>query len=250
MSRLTTVIAFVAALLAGCASVPKDVPDVERTWLAAKAYVPGRLFSTTPAQIADSQPMPVVLYFHGCTGLWRHDYHWAEELKDLGFVVIQPDSFARSERKSNCDPRTNQTGYFPPAAAMRDEEIRFAVERVRTMPWADPARIFVMGHSEGGRAATTNVVPGVRGTIISGWSCSSRRTIWNGIAHPHSHPTLILEWERDPWNRSNGSCEHYLSGRTQTTYLKMRGDGHGSVENPQARQAAKEFLLKIAKPAT
>ena len=236
------------ALVAGCGSITPNVPDVERTWLSARAYMPGQIFATTPAKIVNTQRLPVVLYFHGCTGLWRHDYQWADELKTLGFVVIAPDSFARAERKPNCDPRTHQTGYFPQAMAMRDEEIRHAVQRVRQMPWADPNNIYVMGHSEGGRAVTTNAVSGVRGTIISGWSCSSRRNAYNGIAHPNSHPTLILEWERDPCNRGAGSCEQHLAGRSQTTYIKLRGEGHGSVESPRAREAARDFLLKMAKP--
>lgn len=229
-------------LLGGCASLPGDVSELERTWLGAKAYLPNETAVSTPAAITLTKPLPVVLYFHGCTGLVRHDERWGEEIRRAGFIAILPDSFARRDRKQNCDPNTRQTGYFLRALPMRDEEIRYAVERVRAMPWADTKNIFVMGHSEGGRAAMTNVVSNVRGTIVSGWNCTARRSDFQGIPHPRAHPTMILEWERDPWHAGGGSCQIYLSGRSNTTYVKLVGEGHNTVGQTEARRAVRAFL--------
>jgi dienelactone hydrolase len=248
MGRVALVLTFVAAVLGGCASVPPlgEVPDVQRTWDGAKVYLPGRLLATSVESVPADRRWPVVVYLHGCTGLTQHDFHWANTLKGLGFVVVQPDSFARANRKPNCDPRTYQLGAFPQAAEMRDEEVRYAVERAKSAPWADPARVFVMGHSEGGRTAMTNVVSGVRGTIISGWGCTSARRQWNGIPHPSAHPTLIFEYESDPWYaRRGGSCKNHLNGRSATTHVVLGPSGHGSVESPLARAAAEDFLRKL-----
>lgn len=238
-------------LLLACSSAPPhrpEVPDVQHTWDHARVYLPGRLFAVAPVAVQVGQRMPIVVYLHGCTGLANHDWQWARTLTAQGLIVVQPDSFARPHRRANCDPLTHRVGLFPAAAAMRDEELRFALERLAHTDWADPARIFVMGHSEGGRAAMTNVLPGVRGTIVSGWGCTSSNRRWVGIPQPSDHPLLILEHDNDPWYVARGGrCKDHLAGRTATRHVTLGSGGHGSAQNESARRAALEFLAGLLK---
>lgn len=242
-------LAAAALLLVACASEPPldgTVPDVQHTWDHARVHLPGRMFATTPGQVQLAQRVPVVVYLHGCTGLTLHDRQWAQTLAAQGMIVLQPDSFARSGRLANCDPATRRVGLYPTAARMRDEELRFALERLQHTTWADPARLFVMGHSEGGRAAMTNVLPGVRGTIVSGWGCRSSNTRWNGIPHPVEHPLLILEHDNDPWYVGRGGqCKDYLEGRVTTRHVTLGSGGHNSVQSEAARAAVAEFLAGL-----
>ncbi|MEO7404364.1 MAG: hypothetical protein ABIU95_11910 [Burkholderiales bacterium] len=230
-----------ATLVAACATLPEGVPDAERPWLRARVYVPGRLLATTPDAVVAERRMPVLVYLHGCTGLTAHDTHWAGYFKDLGFIVVQPDSFARVGRKPNCDPRTNTTGLYPGSNQLRAAELLDAVARVRSAAWADRDTVFVMGHSEGGFTAMREVVSGVRGTIVSGHYCpnpSSRIS----IPHPTADRLLILEWQTDPWNRLGTTCQTHLAGRTATTFVRLPGGGHGTAESRTAREAVRAFV--------
>lgn len=248
--RLSLIVAAgLSALLAACTGgLPRSVgvPEVQHTWDHAHVYVPGRFFTSVPAQVQVSGRLPVVVYLHGCTGLTPHDAYWARTLITQGVIVVQPDSFARTDRRANCDPRTHRVGLYPPASAMRDEELHFALERLRNAPWADPKRIVVMGHSEGGRAAMTNVAPHVRGTIVSGWGCTSSNRRWNGIPHPADHPLLIFEHEHDPWYATRGGrCKDHLPGRPATRYVSLGHSGHNSAHSDQARESALAFVAAV-----
>jgi poly(3-hydroxybutyrate) depolymerase len=66
--------------------------DVAVSWQKGTAHVPGKLLTTSPDEIETDQPLPVVLYLHGCDGIGKTDRCWASFRKDLGFIVVQPDS--------------------------------------------------------------------------------------------------------------------------------------------------------------
>lgn len=232
----------VAGLLAfgvgGCASGPGDRSALELTWTRAPVYLPGRVAATSVDALPAGRRYPVLIYIHGCTGLVADGPRWGAFFRDLGFVVVEPDSFARPGRRANCDPRTFTGGLATGTREQRDEEVRYAVERARSAPWADPDRIVVMGHSEGGLTAMRSVVPGVRGTIVSGHYCPFVR----GIAHPVAHPLLILEWQTDPWNRNGNTCEYFASGRPATTFLRLLGRGHSTSQASEALAAVRVFV--------
>ncbi len=244
------------ALLAGaCAGIRPPVDhqaEIERTWNHAGVHLPGRFEPVPLPEVAADRPWPVVLYFHGCTGITQHDRRWGAALSAVGVAVVQPDSFARTYRRANCDPRAHKVNLFPEASRMREDEVRHAVARARATTWIDPERIIVMGHSEGGLAAMITIVPGVRATIVSGWACSSLNPRFIGIPHPSTHPLLILGYDVDPWYATRaGSCLDHLMGRSATEYVRVGEKGHNTAENPRARDAAARFIrahLLVAGP--
>ena len=119
--------AFVLLLLvgAGCAALnSSSEADIASTWTQARVYLPGVLSYLRPADVSVAQKFPTVVYIHGCTGLSAGDARWARTLTSAGYAVVTPDSFARSYRWSNCDPKTHLNGGFPAAGAMRRSEER------------------------------------------------------------------------------------------------------------------------------
>ncbi len=241
-------IVFSVLLLTACAGTAPPVDrqaEIERTWEQARVHLPGRFDPMPMREVAADRPWPVVLYFHGCTGIVHHDRRWGDALSAIGVAVVQPDSFARTYRRSNCDPGARTVNLFPAASGMREEEVRHAVARARTTPWIDAERIVVMGHSEGGLAAMITIVPGVRATIVSGWACSSLNPRFIGIPHPGAHPLLIFGYDIDPWYATrNGSCLDHLMGRLATEYVRLGSTGHNTSQSVLALERAAQFIRR------
>jgi dienelactone hydrolase len=241
-------LALLAAAAAACAQTAENRADnVARSWDAATVLVPGQLFATSPHRVTVDKPLPVVIFMHGCTGITgNHDLRWGHYLKGLGFITVLPDSMARPGRRSNCDPRAKRLGFFPQAHAMRQEEIRYAVEQIRKSSWADAGNVFLMGHSEGGSAAARNRLGGFRGVIISAWSCThARNPGFDGIFAPPDTPVLTLEWSHDPWRvgtPAEGSCANRFGKRKNARQVLFSGGEHDTYHQSEAREAVAQFL--------
>jgi poly(3-hydroxybutyrate) depolymerase len=170
----------------GCATQQPTSADVAASWEHAVVSVPGRFLTTSVKDIEAEKPRPVVLLIHGCAGIQRTESSWAGFLKGEGYIVVEPDSFARSRPKS-CDPRTRRAGLFPGVTMYRLDEVTYALDQLRESPWADQRNLFLMGHSEGAVAAATANVSGFRGVIISAWICR------NGLVVPHETAVLTID---------------------------------------------------------
>lgn len=226
-----------------------EASGVEKTWDSAQVYVPGQSSPTTPDRIKVEKPLPVVIYLHGCTGITYESQSWGNFLAEQGFIAILPDSMAR-RTETNCDPKTKKSGKFPQVHAMRQEEIRHAVERVRKSPWADTNNVFLMGHSEGGTAAARTKLEGFSGIIISGWRCTNTRfPNFNGIFAPLDTPILAVEWSKDDWQTetTKGSCADKFGERKKARQLLLQGSGHNIYDQSEARQAVAQFLKENLK---
>ncbi len=190
--QMKTILRLASIALACAFSAPAPGMDVDTTWDKAVVFVPGSVGKTTPDKVAVNNPLPVVIYLHGCTGINpRHDEGWGDFIRGLGYVAVLPDSMARPGRRSNCDAKTKSGGYFLQANEMRLEEIGYALEQVKKSAWADTNNVYLMGHSEGGTAAARTKLAGFRGIIISGWTCTdkfgkrkkARQVLFSGSQH-------------------------------------------------------------------
>lgn len=246
--------AFVACAPAAFSqAVENREASVAITWEKAEVFVPGSFFKTTPDKVAVTKPLPVVIYLHGATGIDPdHDVRWGSFIKDLGYIAVLPDSMARPGRKPNYDARTKRGGVFPAANAMRIEETHFALEQVKKSAWADANNVFLMGHSEGGQAAARNRLPGFRGIIISGWTCTdSARPAFDGIFAPLETPILTLEWNHDVFREGTpqqGSCANKFGGRKKVRQVVFSGTQHGTYSQREARDAVAQFLKENLAP--
>lgn len=206
--------------------------DVDKSWESAPVYVPGSSFSKSTKDLESlTQSYPVVIYLHGCTGITSHnDRAWAKALADTGYIVVMPDSMSRNGRIPNCDPRAKgPIAAFPQAHDYRQEEIGYALAQARSARWSDKRNVFIMGHSEGGTAVARSTYDGVKGIVISGWSCTHKTNPkFDGINSPRQIPGLAIAWTRDPWREgkpNEGYCSNKAEGR-QFRQVDLPGVGH------------------------
>lgn len=100
-------------------------------------------------------PFPAVVALHGCGGVFRHEAQggkfssrhadWAARLLAAGYVVLFPDSFGSRNAPGQCSvadrvasPRT------------RAEDAKAAARWLAAQKFVDPARLGLMGWSNGG----------------------------------------------------------------------------------------------------
>jgi dienelactone hydrolase len=112
-------------------------------------------------------PYPAVVLMHGCGGLWstkngsvpqRHIKRWLSTLARQGYVAIAVDSFTARGVKRVCGLPPSKTGVSEVTDRVTDAFA--ALERLRSLPYVDPARVAVLGWSNGGSAALASVGEG------------------------------------------------------------------------------------------
>jgi len=199
-------------------------PMVERTWNEGTVYAPGNILPRTVKNFKPKQKYPVVLYFHGCGGIsTTNDVPWAKLLSSNGYLVVMPDSFARPNKKVECDPRTRKRASSA-EAWLRVDEIVYSLKKIKEAGWADGA-IFLMGHSQGAAALSAYPVTDVNGVILSSLvSCGLGTNI------PRSTKVFRIGYSNDPWNNfSPAECDAHMihenflmkiiDGREHETYF-------------------------------
>ena len=223
---------------AGCAALnSSSEADIASTWTQARIYLPRVSSYVRPADVSVIQKLPTVVFLHGCTGLTAGNARWARTLTSAGYGVVAADSFARSYRRSNCDPKTYLTGAFPAAGTMRQEEIQYALKSLRAAPWADERNLFLMGHSEGGAAVASWQGGRFKAQIISGSRCRG------GLLAPPRIPVLVIAFVHDPWDGNyHRTCAIWFGGRESASEMLLPGSGHDTSQSHEAQRAVLDFL--------
>jgi dienelactone hydrolase len=219
--------------------------NLKQSWIKAVVYEPDSIFSKSIDFLNQPSKYPVLIYLHGCTGLNDDSREWARTIKNLGFIVVQPDSFAIPGRRSNCDPthQRRQTLEGFDSFKLRNQELRYARNELLKLSWLDKNKIYLMGHSEGGMTVSRTPVEGFRAVIASGYWCNKRLEIKHGDA-----PFLFLNWEDDPWfrdraeNRNPKLCERLAKIRGVSEQVLLPGQGHATSLSAEAKLAVKKFL--------
>jgi len=254
-----------AFLVAGCASVGlADNPDeLERTWARARVVVRGpdgfigghlsdATVKTALAALPSDLKARTIIYMHGCTGLRREAGIDIDRLAQAGYAVIALDSFARSDRRANCDPATGTSDHFLNAFAYRDAEIRYAARRARETRWVDSENLVVLGFSEGGHAVALYEGPEYAAYVITGWTCHNRHPNFrhlHGLHVPKGKPVLALVGSRDPWYQNpwhNGDCGPFIDRRSGRSVV-VDAAVHHVTWYPDAAKVLLDFLATHTK---
>jgi len=212
--------------------------DTARTWTAAEVFLPGKFFPTTVDDVHLDKPAPVVVYIHGCAGLDTSLRYLAKWLNERGYVVVAPNSFARHERPLNCDSKDKVYGKNLEVLSYREAEIEYAARQLEQLSWADPHRLFLIGHSEGGDAASRTRAKEFRGIVISGSSC------FNGIQAPDDVAALAVYSDNDTWNKRSQRCPEATSKRLNASSVALHGSEHWTLDAPPVVNALAEFLQR------
>lgn len=221
--------------------------NLRQSWAKATVYEPNSFFPKSIDFLEKPSQFPVLLYLHGCAGLNDDSREWARTIKNLGFIVIQLDSFAIPGRRSNCDPKNHQAQVIEgfDSFRLRNNELRQARDELYKIEWLDKQAIYLMGHSEGGMTVSRTSVEGFRAVIASGYWCHERLEIKHGGA-----PFLFLNWENDPWFRNRANirnpliCQQHADRRPNTKQITISGEGHATSGSKEARIAVEAFLKK------
>lgn len=225
---------------------PAQEYDVRKSWEKAQVYVPGNFLNKTVNNVSVEQPMPVIIFLHGCGGINETERKWAEYLKTEKFIVVMLDSYAIPNREKNCITATHTTNIGKvPVNDLRPAEAEYALSQIKQTSWADQNNIFLMGHSEGAMGAFLTREVGYAGVVITGFPCSIRG---RPFGSSRDKPTLIINFERDPYFErpdnpyTQCSDRPFWKFRTATTELILQGKGHSAADNKEAREALKTFL--------
>jgi hypothetical protein len=232
-------VVLLALVMSLSAHAAADTSDVAKSWTAARVFVPGNDAVKRVDQLAPEPRRPVVLYLHGCGGMNDdNDMPWARYIAGLGFTVVAPDRFAREDKRQSCWPTQ-----IPNILDMRREELDYALQQIKAAPWADPANIFIMGFSEGADTLGETRIAGVRGVVMSSWTCGRvpEIEVAPGV------PVLSILWDEESsvlrlLPRIKSTCGDKFEGREGFENLALRGKGHNSYVAPEARDAVAKFL--------
>ncbi len=229
------------------------------TWAKARFYLPATFnptgtgpigggrnlgsIATALAAIPAGRKIPTVLYLHGCSGFGNSGSVNAMMLATAGYMVVAPDSFARPGRIRTCDGKRH-VSIVPRAVNrrvrdMRVAEIRYALVRMKELPWVDQDNLFLFGHSQGATAASEYKGREFKARIVSGTRCT------RGIGAPASEPMLAVFSTRDPWfkNPRTRNCRDRAKS-PKVEVLELPGRDHLVARVPKARRAIVEFFAR------
>jgi dienelactone hydrolase len=124
-------------LIAGCASSNSSFQNA----------TPGTPL-TVPAwelRPAGSGPFPAVVLMHGCAGVSESNHEWSRWFRDQGYVALLVDSWGPRRVGASCAPSLPDV----PNTERFDDAVG-ALRYLQAKPYVDPARIGVIGWSNGG----------------------------------------------------------------------------------------------------
>jgi dienelactone hydrolase len=220
VTNLAKATAFVAALLVGNA-VEGAAAQLEPS--ATVVEIENPLGSPQPLQgylrqTSRTGPSPAVVLLHSCNGNWlRLDERWGKRIGSWGYVTLTVDSFGPRGLKDTCNNGAPVDLAFDAYRALN-----FLVRQ----PFVDPARVAVLGFSQGGWLALTSVEHGAieqtsqnkfRAAIAFYPRCL-------GFKGDMTVSTLILIGELDDWTPA-GECRNMVDGRDDWGISRRKSEG-------------------------
>ncbi len=239
------------------ADTGEDPVELERTWQAAKVYLPSdgpitRTRVSGPELLAgvDLSPYSVVIYAHGCAGLGQAAEDAGVFLSQSGFIVVAPDSFSRLSKPRSCDTSIPKGGLHRAVLGWRHAEVDSAIKRLKSLGAHAPSNIFLMGLSEGAITTATYEGEALSGRIIEGWTCHAGWPEYRGLRSPHSEPVLSMVADRDPWFTLpvlKGDCGAYMTNHKNASSVVFGAGSplrtrHWLAFDGEVKEMISEFL--------
>ena len=243
----------------------EEAQELERTWLKGALMLPKDLSVqlgipageiTRIDKVVDrlptlkfSQQMPLALMIHGCGGISQEQIQQAKMLTTRGYVAFIPSYYGRTKAIQLCGGNAAGEIQFHRIndfnIKQRLAETDHALLKARALPFVQPDRTLVSGHSMGGVTIGNMKRTDVTGYVITGWGCNpalSRRP-------PREVPLLAMRFRDDPWLNDNFQCYAGLfTGRDKENTTSLVFDGqrtHEVIHDPRAVSAFLEFVGRV-----
>lgn len=219
MAKFCKAVALAAAFLtgyaAGCAAAEVDAGTVVEfeNPLASPLPLQGYLRQTNAAGSA-----PAVVLLHSCNGNWRRlDERWGKLISSWGYVTLTVDSFGPRGLKNTCGSNAPV-----PLAFDAYRALSFLAQQ----PSVDPARVAMLGFSQGGWLALSSVERGPIERIAKNkfQAAIAFYPPCLGFKDNMTVPTLVLIGELDDWARAS-ECRNLVGGRDDYGISRIKGDG-------------------------
>jgi dienelactone hydrolase len=202
--------------------------------------------------------VPTVVFLHGSSGLGLAAIgEWQRWLAGMGIASVAPDSFALPDRVVYKSPVDKPT--YEKIHALRESEIRLALEALRSAPWADASRLVLAGTSEGAVSVARWRGNEFAGRVLFAWSCENNYFVEeHRTSLPASEPVLNVISSTDPFfspanswlgnPTAKGHCGDQLRDHKQSAVVLIPGAPHTLLNLPAARHATAGFLRDLVKP--
>ena len=234
--------------------------ELHRTWQAALVRIPkhhqvyaGQISNLPIEALPVKEKLPIVIYLHGCSGVWWGTYIRLDFFAENGFAVIAPTSFARAKYPKSCDPATKRAGLYRETLKMRQYDALNAIKNAKQLDWVDSRNIFLVGFSQGGITSatlSTNIDTTVNARVIEGWTCHAGWGEYRGSNAPVSEPVLALVADQDPWFQDSwtrGSCGRYINSQNGSRSVVYSSGSlknkHSLLGDADVQNLVLEFLL-------
>jgi acetyl esterase/lipase len=209
---LIALIAIGESTRADHAPLPEGVTPVAATWLWGQHSIPDTITrdgspywyayphadpnlivnppwtEVAATHVRTDTKAPAVVYLHGRSGMIRGDVDYRLIVLQEGFAVFEPDAYARPGHS-----------YDNSTLKKRIEELAYAIDQIRELPWVDQDRIVLMGFSEGGRAVKSWSEPGFATRII----------LTSPRGGPDGVPVLVLDGDRKGYTNLKAVLQLY-----------------------------------------
>lgn len=169
--------------------VRSDFGKVAVTFVRIEApdghMVTGRLYR--PKYATEQNPLPAVVAVHGGNNDKDTQAPAAIELARRGFVVLAADADGHGDNTAPFDPALFLTGQSMLG-------IDTAFDYVSSLPYVDPARVALTGHSLGGMMSTlTAMARPQHAAVVPQDACSG-----GDLTALHNYMCVYAAWESDP----------------------------------------------------
>lgn len=219
--RLIRLIALALAFLLASAAVGVAQAVSPVRFSAESPALPGGQLHGELLRPSTSGPSPAIVLMHGCGG-WqggvRHALRThARTFAEQGFVVLNLDSFG--PRGTGNGQLCSNNERLREALWYRTHDAFAALRYLRTLPFVDPSRIFLVGQSNGGSVALLAAEEGVARRFNGGrpgFAGVVALYPWCGaFGRTHIHlesPALVLVGGQDDWTPPHECLRFRSSG--------------------------------------
>ena len=170
---------------------------------------------------------PAVLVMHGCSGMFPSPNAYRVFFVERGFALLEPNSYARPGHACETSPLQH-----------RMEDMAYAVEKIRELPWVDQDRVVLMGISQGGRIVARWDKPGFAAHIILANNCDDGEP-----QAPAGTPVLAVVGEKDEYYKGS-SCK-VLKQHEASRSIVIPDAPHGIIDYEETADAMEVLLWQL-----